>query len=209
MLIEDAPLGLHEYLMREEIPLSVIFRAIAELLRTRRDAVIFGAHAVNAYVETERMTEDVDLLSTDATKLAEDLRASLAERFHIALRVREVVPRDGFRVYQLRTPKNRHLIDVRRVDVLPPFEIHEGLQIVAPVELIAMKVTALAARRSRPKGGTDLADVRRLLLQFPSLRSSPQVRARLIGLGSDPTVLALWDEVSEMEIEPDDVDDWG
>jgi hypothetical protein len=35
--------------------------------------------------------------------------------------------------------------------------------------LIAMNVIALAARKSRPKRGTDLADVRRLLLQSPGL----------------------------------------
>jgi hypothetical protein len=207
VLIDDAPLGIGEYLMGEELPLSTIFRAVAELLRERDDVVIFGAHAVNAYATVERMTEDIDVLSTDAAGLAEHLRRSLSDRFRVAIRVREVVPGEGFRVYQIRTPKNRHLIDVRRVDVLPPFEIRDGLRIAAPLELVVMKTIALAGRRARPKGGTDLADIRRLLLAFPELQRSSAVADRLVAIGAGAPTLAVWSEIASTPIEPDDADD--
>jgi hypothetical protein len=41
--------------MREPLPLATIQDALLEFLRGRDDAVLFGAHAVNAYVEEPRM----------------------------------------------------------------------------------------------------------------------------------------------------------
>ena len=114
MLLADAPLTFREFVTQEEVPLATIFREVLEFLAGRSDAVLFGAHAVNAYCDPERMTHDVDLLSTRAAGLAEDLRERLAERLRIAARVREVIPGQGFRVYQLRKPANRHLVDVRQ-----------------------------------------------------------------------------------------------
>ena len=61
-----------------------------EFLRGRTDAVLFGAHAVNAYVDEARMTQDVDILSPRAAELAEELRAHLSQRFQIAVRIRTV-----------------------------------------------------------------------------------------------------------------------
>ena len=61
-----------------------------EFLRGRDDAVVFGAQAVNAYVDEPRMTQDLDLLSPRAEALAQELRTYLHQRFHIAVRVRQV-----------------------------------------------------------------------------------------------------------------------
>ena len=106
--------------MREPVPLAEIHRAVLELLRDVDDAVLFGAQAVNAYVDEPRMTQDVDILSSRAAQLAEQLREHLKARFHIAVRVRQIGQGRAFRVYQVRRPKNRHLVDVRSVDALPP-----------------------------------------------------------------------------------------
>ena len=76
--------------MREPLPLATIQEAVLEFLRDRDDAVIFGAQAMNAYVGEPRMTQDIDLLSTRARELAEELREHLSQQFHIAARVREV-----------------------------------------------------------------------------------------------------------------------
>src|SRR5437870_770815 len=120
----------------EELPLATVFSDVLSFLAGRSDAALFGAQAVNAYCETERMTHDIDVLSTDAAGLAEALRARLAERFHIAARIREVAEERGFRVYQVRKPKNRHLVDVRQVDALPDRREIERVQVVAPIDLI-------------------------------------------------------------------------
>jgi hypothetical protein len=104
--------------MQEPLPLATIFRSIFEFLSKRTDLVLFGAHAVNAYCEPERMTQDVDLLSTNAEEAAEALRSHLFEAFHVAIRIREVARHDAYRVYQVRDPKNRHLIDLRQVKTL-------------------------------------------------------------------------------------------
>ena len=86
----DGSLTLREFVIREPHPLAVIHDAVLEFLRGRKDAVLYGAHAVNAYVTEPRMTQDVDLASTRAAELAEELRVFLNQRFHIAVRVREV-----------------------------------------------------------------------------------------------------------------------
>lgn len=116
----DGSLTFREFVMREPLPLATIHDAVLEFLRGRTDAVLFGAHAVNAYVNESRMTQDVDILSPRAAEFAEELRASLSQRFHIAVRIRTVANGLGLRLYQVRKPENRDLVDVRRVDVLPP-----------------------------------------------------------------------------------------
>jgi hypothetical protein len=209
VLLTDAPLTLREFVMDEQAPLAAIFHEGLSFLATRADAVVFGAHAVNAYCEPERMTADIDVLCTDAARLAEDLRGLLSERFRIAVRVREVVP-GGFRVDQLRKPKNRHLVDVRQVAQLPPFREIGHVQVIEPAELAAMKAIAIAARKGQEKGLSDRLDLHRLLRAFPELRSeSGPVPARLAALGADAAALTAWREVAlaPLEIDGDDDDD--
>lgn len=192
----------------EPVPLASIFREILLLLATREDAVVFGAHAVNAYCEPERMTADIDLLCTDAARLAEDVRARLSERFRIAVRVREVVP-GGFRVYQIRKPKNRRLVDVRQAAELPPFRELDRVRVVEPAELVAMKAIAVAARKGQEKGLSDRLDLHRLLRAFPDLRSEDgPIPARLAALGADAAALAAWRDVvrTPLDADPDGED---
>lgn len=91
--------------MKESLPLATIHDSVLEFIRHRKNVVLFGAQAVNAYVDEARMTQDVDLMCTDARLFAEEMRAHLARSFHIAVRVREVAEGEGFRKFQLRTPR--------------------------------------------------------------------------------------------------------
>jgi hypothetical protein len=205
MLQFDAPLTFREFMTHEELPLATVFREVLLFLGGRKDAVLFGAQAVNAYCETERMTHDIDVLSTDAAGLAEALRAQLADRFHIAVRAGESVEETGYRVYQLRKPKNRHLVDIRQADVLPSHTTVESVQVVAPPDLIGMKVRSLSARRNRPKGDTDRADLHRLLFAFPELKViDGEVAGRLRAGSASDAVMALWSELVDEQIEPDE-----
>lgn len=189
----------------EEVPLATIFREVLEFLGDRPDAILFGAHAVNAYCDPERMTQDVDLLSTRASDLAEQLCARLAERLRIAVRVREVVPGQSFRIYQVRKPSNRHLVDVRQTDTLPSSQQFAGVGVIAPPELIAMKLISLVQRAGRPKAGTDLVDVQRLLLAFPDLKAAEgPVADRLRRMTASQDVLSRWREIVQAPIEPDE-----
>src|SRR6202007_1634088 len=86
----DGSLTFREFAMREPHPLASIHDAVLEFLRGRDDAFLYGAQAVNAYVDEPRMTQDVDIASTRAEELAAELRAFLTKRFHIAIRVRKV-----------------------------------------------------------------------------------------------------------------------
>lgn len=206
MRLGDAPLTLREFVTDEPAPLATIFREILSLLATREDAVVFGAHAVNAYCEPERMTAGIDVLSTDAARLADDVQALISERCRLAARVREIVPGE-FRVYQLRKPKNRHLVDVRQVAQLPPFREIERVRVVEPVELAAMKAIAIAARKGQEKGLSDRLDLHRLLRAFPDLRAEDgPVPARLAALGADIAAVAAWREVVQTPLEGDDED---
>ncbi len=77
----DGSLTFRELAMREPHPLAVIHDAVLEFLRGRKDAVLFGAQAVNAYVTESRMTQDVDIASPRAAELAEELRDFLQQAF--------------------------------------------------------------------------------------------------------------------------------
>lgn len=63
--------------MNEPLPTATIHDAILEFLRGRDDAVVFGTTAVSAYVDEQRMTQDINLMSPRAAELADALREYL------------------------------------------------------------------------------------------------------------------------------------
>jgi len=209
VLLEDAPVALHEYLESLGLSRADLFRAVAELLRTRSDAVIVGAHAVNAYVSRARTSDDVDVLSTDGEGLAQELATQLCARFHTGFVVRSDAGGVRHRVHELRAPKERPFCDVRTVAALPPFEVHDQLQIVAPVGLVAGKTMRYAARRRQPNGGTDLADLRRLLLQFADFTTvrSSTIAEQIRAIGGSEDAVRTWEALCLDRIEPGEEDE--
>ncbi len=192
--------------MREELPLATIHDAVLEFLRGREDVVVFGAQAVNAYVDEPRMSQDIDLVSTRATELAEELREYLSERFHIAVRVRVIGAGKGYRLFQIQKPRNRHLVDVRATQSLPHAERIEDVLVISPPELIAYKVIAYHARRGQPKAGTDWRDLAMLLLTFPELKKEQgSVSEALKSTGVREDVMQTWRELAAQKIvEPEE-----
>lgn len=192
--------------MREPLPLATVHDAVLEFLRGRKDAVVFGATAVNAYVAGPRMTQDIDLMSTRAAELAEEMRTYLNERFHIAVGVRTIGEGKGYRVFEIRKTGNRHLVDLRAVATLPKAELVDGVPIVTAAELIARKVISLNSRRRQPKSYTDWRDLAMLLLTFPELKAEAGAVAEILdSLGATEADLKTWNEVVRQEIaEPDD-----
>jgi hypothetical protein len=104
-MLVDSGMTFREIVIKDPLPKATIQQAIFDFLKGRQDAAIFGAMAVNAYVDERRMTEDVDILSLRATELAEELRKTLSDQFHIAVCIRTVREGIGFRLYQLTKPK--------------------------------------------------------------------------------------------------------
>jgi hypothetical protein len=204
----DGSLMFHEFAMREPLPLATIHGAVLEFLRGRTDAVLFGAHAVNAYVKEARMTQDVDILSTRGRELAEELCNFLMAKFHIAVRVRDIRAGLGFRIYQARKPENRHLVDVRPVTEFPPHKKIKKVQVVTPPELLAGKVSAWVRRQGKPKSGTDWRDLAHLLLTFPELKQvDGPVQERLQTMGAAADVLAAWEKIVRQDIEAESDED--
>lgn len=200
-------LSFQEFIMGETLPLSTVHNAVLEFLKGRNDVVVFGAQAVNAYVAERRLTQDVDLQSTRASELAEELRSYLHERFQIAVRIREVSGGMGFRLYQLQEPANRHLADVRSVATLPPARRISGIPVMAPVDLIASKVISHEMRRGRPKSGTDWRDLAMLLLAFPELKQEHgPVWETLERMQAGPGAIEFWRQLVSEEIRPEDDD---
>jgi len=194
--------------MGEPLPLATLQQAVLEFLNGRSDVVLFGAQAVNAYVAEPRMTQDIDLLSIQAQEIAQTLRSYLSNRFHIAVRVRQIGAGRGFRLYQTRKSGNRHLVDIRRVETLPQTRQIGGIQVMAPADLIASKVISYHQRRGKPKSGTDWRDVALLLLTFPELKSeSGPVYNCLQTIGVEPAIFDLWREIVAQDIQPEDEDD--
>ena len=192
--------------MREQLPLATIHDAVLEFLRGREDVVVFGAQAVNAYVSEPRMSQDIDLLSTHADSLAEELRQFLTDRFHIAVRVRTIGAGKGYRLFQIQKPRNRHLVDVRNTELLPHAERIEDVLVMSPSELIAHKVIAYHARHGQPKAGTDWRDLAMLLLTFPELKKGQgAVSEALRSMKAGEDVMKAWSELVAQEIvEPED-----
>ena len=200
----DGALSFRESVMREPLPLATIHDEVIDFLRGRDDAVLFGAQAVNAYVDESRMTQDVDILSPRAEELAEEVRAHLNAKFHIAVRVREVREGLGYRVYQMRKPKHRHLVDVRPVPALPPAQRVDKVLVLMPDELVASKVMAYHGRRGNPKSFTDRRDIAVLLLQFPELKTAEgPVRDHLAAAGADAGTIAAWEQIVAERIVPE------
>jgi hypothetical protein len=201
-------LTFQEFMAHEKLPLATIQNAVLEFLRGRKDAVVFGAQAVNAYVKEPRMTQDIDLLSTRAEDLAAELLDFLRQRFRIAVRMREIGKGKGYRLYQVQKPRNRHLVDIRAVATLPPTKRIAKILVVTPPELIANKVISYHQRRGKPKSGTDWRDLAMLLLTFPELKhESSAVLERLQAAEVDPSILSVWNELVKQEITPADEDD--
>ncbi len=208
MSLNAGALTFEEFAMREQLPLATIHDAVLEFLRGRNDAVVFGAQAVNAYVSEPRMSQDIDLVSTRATELAEELRDYLSERFHIAVRVRVIGAGKGYRLFQIQKPHNRHLVDVRTAESLPHAERIEDVLVMSPPELIAHKVIAYHARRGQPKSGTDWRDVAMLLLTFPELKKEKGVVSEVLkSIGATDAVIDTWGELVAQEINESQDDD--
>jgi hypothetical protein len=208
-MFDTGSLTFQEFIMSETLPLATIQEAVLEFLRGREDVVVFGAQAVNAYVPEPRMSQDIDLLSPRAGELAEELRSHLGDKFHVAMRVREVAEGRGFRLYQIQKTGNRHLVDIRLVSSLPPARRIAEVLVASPEELIALKVIAYHLRRGQPKSGTDWRDIAMLLLTFPDLkREDGPVMERLKAENAGEEALTLWRELVNQEIQAENEDEY-
>ncbi|MEK7442652.1 MAG: nucleotidyl transferase AbiEii/AbiGii toxin family protein [Chloroflexota bacterium] len=207
-MFNSGVLTFQEFAMQESLPLATIQNAVLEFLRDREDAVVFGAQAVNAYVGDPRMTQDIDLLSTRAEDLAQELRDYLNKKFHVAIRVREVGEGKGYRLYQIQKTGNRHLVDVRPVEIFPATQRITQVLVIAPADLIASKVISYHQRRGKPKSWTDRRDLAMLLLTFPDLkREEGEVAEKLKLSGASMDVMNVWKELAAQEIQATDEDD--
>jgi len=207
-MLVDAGLTFREIVMNDPLPKGTIQQAVINFLDGRDDAALFGAMAVNAYVDERRMTEDVDIISPRAKELAEELKEHLSQQFHIAVRIRNVRDGIGYRLYQRAQPKNRHLVDLRSVEALPATQRIDGVLVLTPINIIAGKVIAYHHRKGKPKAGTDWRDLAHLLLKFPELKTEAgPVKERLESENAQEEVLAIWRQLVAEEILPEEEDD--
>ncbi|HBR57804.1 MAG TPA: hypothetical protein DEA22_10110 [Blastocatellia bacterium] len=200
-------LTFQEFVMHEPLPLSKIQEAVLEFLQGRDDAVLFGAQAVNAYVTEPRATQDVDIMSNRAHEFAEELRSNLSERFHIAVRIREVKDK-GLRLYQVRKEGNRHLVSIRIQPEFPKSRVIENIRVLTPTELITSKVKSFVSRYGQEESWTDRRDLTALLRRFPDLKiRDGEVEEILRSRRVSKDVIAFWHEVADQELVFQDEDD--
>ena len=205
----DFPLSFREFAMESELPLGEIHRQVLTFLQGRSDVALFGAQAVNVYVDVPRMTQDVDVMAISGEAFSQELCTFLHDSLRIAVRVRTVASGKGFRIYQLLSPSNRHLVAVRQVSELPPCETVEGILVVQPVELIALKLISMTTRANTPKGLTDQADLMRLVLAFPEHRFlDGAVMKALQRLEASVRAYEAWAMLVEMGIVADSDEDY-
>lgn len=196
--------------MHEPLPLATIHDAVLQFLRGRDDAVVFGATAVNAYVDEPRMTQDIDIMSPRAAELAEELHEHLNQKFHIAVRVRVISEGKGYRLFQIQKTGIRHLVDLRSVESLPDAERIEDVLILSVTELIARKVISYESRKGQPKAFSDMRDLAMLLLTFPELKTEEgTISQTLRVIGANEEAMNAWRELVAQEINlPDDEDEF-
>ncbi len=140
-------------------------------------------------------------MSTQASDLAEEIRAFLAKEFTIVARIGEVASGRGFRVFQLRSPKNRHFVDGRQVSILPPNQLIADVRVPVPEELIAQKVISYTARKGQPKSGTDWRDLTLLLLAHPQLKTEVGPVSERLAVGcADQDAIDEWMKLVAMQI---------
>ena len=208
-MLNAGALTFREFAMDEQLPLATVHEAVLEFLRGRDDVVVFGAQAVNAYVDEPRMTQDIDLISTRAEEIANELQSYLHKRFHIAIRIRRVANGRGIRLFQLQKNGNRHLVDIRATDTLPTAQRISQVLVMAPAELLAFKVVSYNQRRGNPKSGTDWRDIAMLLLEFPELKEmTGPVESHLNALKVDQEIIAVWHELVSLDISAEDDDEY-
>ncbi len=190
-----------DFKTREKFPRDMILTAVREFLRDREDAVVFGGHAVNAYAKEQRATQEMDLLSTRAAKLATELRDYLNRRFRLFLLIRRLNKGEGRRIYQATQSGNHVLIDLRPVSELPAARRISQVLVMEPAELIASKVIAYHRRSDKPKSKTDWRDLTMLLSTFPELKSeSGPVVERLRAAGVEQEIFDVWKKLVAKEI---------
>jgi len=123
----------------------------------------------------------------------------------IVLRTREVGSGRGYRIYQIRKPRNRHLVDVRNLEKLPLNQRIKGILVPRPEELICQKIISMVGRPKTAKGITDIADPRRLLLAFPELKTNQgAVRDSLLTSEATAEAMQGWNEMIALDIQPED-----
>ena len=190
-------LTLHDLGSTMEVSLSEIQRSLLTFLQKRSDVVIFGAYAVNAYLQPDevRMTADVDMQTLQGQLLVTRIIEHLHREFHIATRSREVKPGQAWRIYQVLRSGNRHLVDIRQVEHLPDFEVINQIQVLSPLELMVTKIISAYARQHQPKGFSDLRDLYSLMLTFPELVSQVKLPVE------NETIQDFWNNIKLRQID--------
>ncbi|MBV8779996.1 MAG: hypothetical protein JO353_01235 [Phycisphaerae bacterium] len=101
----------------------------------------------------------------------------------------------------MQKPKNRHLIDVRKIVELPPVQRVENVLVLSPAELIATKAIGYHSRKGQPKSYTDRRDIAVLLLKFPDLKSpTGPVLERLHANNADAATILDWEAIAQEQI---------
>jgi hypothetical protein len=139
-----------------------------------------------------------------------DWRRGSEPRWPTSFTLRHVCGRwlPAVRISQIRAPKNRHLVDVRQVERLPPYRTVEGVQVIESAHLAAMKAISMTARGGQENGLSDRLDLHRLLRTVPDLRiDEGLVAERMRALGASEPALAAWRDVVARPLAADQDDD--
>jgi hypothetical protein len=85
----------------------------------------------------------------------------------------------------------------------------DGILVVQPAELMALKLVSMSMRTNTPKGLTDQADLMRLVLAFPEHRSIDGiVSIALQKLAAPAQAYDAWKSLVENVVLPDTDDDY-
>ncbi|KKJ00617.1 nucleotidyl transferase AbiEii/AbiGii toxin family protein [Prochlorothrix hollandica] len=193
---------LHDLAQPMDVSLAQLQRSLLHFLQNRTDLVLFGAYAVNACLQPEvRMTADIDLQALEGETLVTEICDYLHQEFYIETRSRRVKNHGAWRIYQVLKSGNRHLVDVRQVEVLPRFERINQIQVLSPIALMQSKIISAYARQHQPKGFSDLRDLYSLMLTFPQLVEQVEVDE------TNPGLQGFWRSIQIQEIQAADDDD--
>ena len=106
--------------MREPLPLATIHDAVLEFLRGRDDAVLYRCPGGQCLCRGTADDPGRGHRLDRRVELAEELRKYLNQTLHIAVGFARSEKEWVIAFIRCAKPENRHLVDMRPVDELPP-----------------------------------------------------------------------------------------
>jgi len=160
---------------------------VLEFLRGPRRPLFFLERRLLTPTSPSAHESGHDLVSTRAAELARSCREHLANVSMLPFACERLAKTKDIASFKFRN-RNRHLVDLRKVESLPHAERIEDVLVNLSADLIAQKVISYHGRRGQPKAGTDWRDLAMLLFDADAFKDFGSLCTVLFFRSETPTI---------------------